>query len=307
MLVQTRHLGKRFMRGREPFWALRDAHITLPKGKVIGLLGPNGAGKTTLIRLLTRIWTPDTGEIFFLGQPLEKVPFHRIGYMPEERGLYPKIPVEEQLVYLLQFRGLSTRQARAEVQSWLNRLEAPFAHLKPRQLSKGMQQKIQFVLAVAGNPDLLILDEPFSGLDPINTELLETILTQLRAEGKTILLSTHRLEQADTLCEYVVLINKGQIVLQGDVENLRREAPTVRYEVEVQSPVASLTWPSQVKVNPKSAHIAEVVLSASFSPKDLLQALLPQTEVIAFAPKWPTLREIFLHQVKETPPTLPTT
>ena len=201
-------------------------HVTLdiPEGKIFGLLGPNGAGKTTLIRIINRIAIPNSGEVFFQGRPITQRDVEKIGYMPEERGLYRKMKVGDQAMYLAQLKGMSASSAVKELKEWFVRFGIQgWWNKKVEELSKGMAQKLQFITTVVHKPKLLILDEPFSGFDPVNAELIRTEILRLRDEGATIILSTHNMESVEELCDNIALINKARLVITGGVEDIRRQ------------------------------------------------------------------------------------
>ncbi len=280
--------------------ALEGATFEVPQGVIGGLLGPNGSGKTTFMRLLMGILPPEEGEIFFRGQPIHQLNRQEIGYMPEERGLYPKASIHEQLLYLLRLKGLSTREAMQEIQTWGERLGIlGYIHRPAKTLSKGMQQKAQLTLALAGNPGFLLLDEPFSGLDPINAEEVEHLLRSLKGPDRLILLSTHRLEQVDQLCDYIILIHRGRILLAGYTADLKRRYWDQRYYIETEAPLQTLTWPEGSSQKVLSPHAAEITLSPNHTSQQLLQALLTQTAIRTFYEKLPTVKEIFLKVIQE--------
>ena len=204
--------------------ALDHVSIDIPEGKIFGLLGPNGAGKTTLIRIINRITIPNAGEVLFRGVPITQRDVEKIGYMPEERGLYRKMKVGDQAMYLAQFKGMSAREARAALKEWFIRFGIQdWWDKKVEELSKGMAQKLQFITTVVHKPSLLILDEPFSGFDPVNADLIRKEILRLRDEGATIVLSTHNMESVEELCDEIALINKSRLVITGGVEHIRRE------------------------------------------------------------------------------------
>ncbi len=204
--------------------ALDHVSIDIPEGKIFGLLGPNGAGKTTLIRIINRITIPNAGEVLFRGVPITQRDVEKIGYMPEERGLYRKMKVGDQAMYLAQLKGMSAREARAALKEWFIRFGIQdWWDKKVEELSKGMAQKLQFITTVVHKPSLLILDEPFSGFDPVNTDLIRKEILRLRDEGATIVLSTHNMESVEELCDEIALINKSRLVITGGVEHIRRE------------------------------------------------------------------------------------
>jgi ABC-2 type transport system ATP-binding protein len=204
--------------------ALDHVSLDIPQGKIFGLLGPNGAGKTTLIRIINRITIPNSGEIIFNGRPITQRDVEKIGYMPEERGLYRKMAVGEQAMYLAQLKGMSARDAQRELKVWFERFGIQnWWKKKVEELSKGMAQKLQFITTVVHKPSLMILDEPFSGFDPVNAEIIRKEILRLRDEGATIVLSTHNMESVEELCDEIALINKSHLVITGGVEQIRRE------------------------------------------------------------------------------------
>lgn len=279
--------------------ALIGVSAQLPVGKIIGLLGPNGSGKTTLLRILTGILQPDQGKLFYQGKPISLEAQRRFGYMPEERGLYPKMTAYEQLLYFLQLRGFSRTEAQRQVDYWAGRLDMPWLRRPARTLSKGMQQKVQLTLALAGSPPLLLLDEPFSGLDPIAAHEVEAVLKEKVHEGTTILLSTHRLEQVDQLCDYVLLIHKGRVRLAGFTTDLRHHFWRHEYEVETQPPLPSFSLPQGVEMVSGANGRFLLQVPATLSSHELLSLLINQGEVHFFAKRFPTIREIFLQKVGE--------
>ena len=201
-----------------------NVSFTVPKGKVFGLLGPNGAGKTTMIRMITNILIPDEGNITLFGEKVNQSVMNRIGYLPEERGLYKKLKVIEQIAYFAQLKGLSKSDAIENGKQWLAKLGAiGWENKKIEELSKGMQQKIQFITTILHNPEFVILDEPFSGFDPVNTELLKNIIIDMKNQGKTIILSTHVMSQVEELCDDICMINKGKVVLEGSVTDIKAD------------------------------------------------------------------------------------
>ena len=218
-LIQCNHICKSF----GPKVALDDVTVSMQKGKIFGLLGPNGAGKTTLIRIINRIAIPQSGEVLFDGRPITQEDVEKIGYMPEERGLYRKMKVGDQALYLARLKGMSEREALTELKKWFVRFGIEdWWRKKVEELSKGMAQKVQFITTVVHKPSLLILDEPFSGFDPVNAEIIRQEILRLRDEGATIVLSTHNMESVEELCDDIALIDKAHVVLQGGVEDIRR-------------------------------------------------------------------------------------
>lgn len=213
--------------------ALDDVSIHVEQGKVFGLLGPNGAGKTTLIRIINRITFPDAGEVIFNGHPLCADDVRNIGYLPEERGLYKKMNVGEQALYLARLKGMSSSDARTELKKWFEKFDImPWWHKKLEELSKGMQQKVQFICTVVHRPQLMIFDEPFSGFDPVNAELLKQEILQLSNEGHTIIYSTHNMASVEDVCDHIALINKSRVVLSGSVTDVKRQFADGTYEIK---------------------------------------------------------------------------
>lgn len=296
-LVSIKALRKKF----EHHEALKGIDLDIPKASIFGLLGPNGAGKTTLIRNLTQIYVPDSGTILFDGEQLQPKHIARIGYMPEERGLYKKMKIGEQLVYLAQLKGIEKADAKAKVFRWLQHFDIEdWSNKKVEDLSKGMQQKIQFISTILHEPDLLILDEPFSGLDPINANLIKDEILALKAKGTTIIFSTHRMESVEEMCEEIALINNGDIILHGDVKAIRRQYKKNLFEVIL---AENMVWPSTVNdIFPAKAigdNKYQVYLQADKKPSDLLNALISVgVEVVGLQEVLPTVNEIFIQKVQ---------
>jgi ABC-2 type transport system ATP-binding protein len=296
-LVSIRGLKKRF----DNHEALKGIDLDITRGSIFGLLGPNGAGKTTLIRNLTQIYLPDSGSITFDGQPLAPRHIGRIGYMPEERGLYKKMKIGEQLIYLAQLRGLSASVVKEKVAYWLRHFDIEdWFNKKVEDLSKGMQQKVQFISTILHEPDLLILDEPFSGLDPINANLIKDEILALKGRGTTIIFSTHRMESVEEMCEEIALINNGQIILQGEVAAVRQQYKKNLFEVTL---AQGFDWPAvlndQFPAAASGERTYQIYLSPNHKPSDLLRALVNiGTEVVALQEILPTVNEIFIQQVK---------
>lgn len=286
--------------------AAKNVTLAIPEASVYGLLGPNGAGKTTLIRMLNRITMPDSGSILFKGKPLQEEHQSHIGYMPEERGLYKKMMVQEQVNYLLQLKGMSAKDARKASDYWLDRLElGAWKKRKTEELSKGMQQKAQFATTVAHNPTLLILDEPFSGLDPINAQLIEEIITELRQKGTTVLFSTHRMEQVEEFCDRIALINNAEIVLEDNVRAARRKYRKNIYIVETDNDLTAVSLPAGVTVLETQPHKLKLQLGTGMSSKDLIAYLNERVELSRFELYLPGLREIFIEVVESSNQTQP--
>lgn len=283
--------------------ALNDVNISVPQGCVYGLLGPNGAGKTTLIRIINRITAPDRGEVLFDEHLFSASDVFRIGYLPEERGLYKKMKVEEQVLFLAQLRRLSRSEARRRIDYWFDKLNVnSWRNKKIEELSKGMQQKIQFITTVIHNPDLLILDEPFSGFDPINTELLKNEILELNKQGKTIILSTHNMESVEELCDEISLINNSKVVLDGCVDDIREQYKEHLFKLEIKGD-SFLLDSEQLKVitQKNKEESVEVVIHKpkEFSNSEFLGRVVKQYEIISFEEKLPSMNEIFIKAVSE--------
>jgi len=280
--------------------------LAVPEGSIFGLLGPNGAGKTSLIRIITQITGADSGEILFRGERLNPNHIGQIGYLPEERGLYKKMKVGEQLLYLAQLRGLSRADAVQRIKGWLDRLELKaWAQKNVEDLSKGMQQKVQFVATVLHQPSLIILDEPFSGFDPINANLIKDEILRLRDEGATIIFSTHRMESVEELCDNIALINRAHKVLDGPVSQIKAQFKTNTYEVEGQGRLLLVHPDFEVleqKARENDHFFARIRLHAGTRPNDLLRVLIGQVQVQAFRERIPSINEIFIQRVRETMP-----
>ena len=279
--------------------AVDKVSFEVPKGAIFGLLGPNGAGKTSLIRIITTITRADEGQVFFEGEPLNVAHPMKIGYMPEERGLYKKMKVGEHLLYLARLKGLSKLMAREKIGMWLEKFEiTDWWNKKVEELSKGMQQKIQFISTVVHEPSLLILDEPFSGLDPLNTNLIKDEIHRLKQLGTTILFSTHRMEQVEEICENIVLINKGKNVLQGKVNEIKESFKQNLYEVQLlDPPPANLGEYANIVLAREG--LLRLKLSNGSDSNDLLRFLINKgVRIRAFREVLPSLNEIFIRQVE---------
>jgi ABC-2 type transport system ATP-binding protein len=282
--------------------AVDGVSLKVPKGKIYGLLGPNGAGKTSIIRMITGITAPDDGQIYFDGEPLERRHTHETGYMPEERGLYPKMKVKEQIIYLLSLKGLSTKEASQAAITWLERLGLKeWGNRKTTDLSKGMQQKVQFISTVAHKPKLLILDEPFSGLDPVNANLIEQEIFRMKEEGTTIIFSTHRMEQVEELCDHIALMNKGQLILEDDIQAVRKQFQKNEYRVEYKGDRSFWSSFTGAEVDELTDKFAMLKANETISGKDIMQSLISSPlEIISFQLHLPRLREIFIEAVEKS-------
>lgn len=299
MMLQVQGVSKSYATLK----ALDDVSLSLPEGEIYGLLGPNGAGKTTLIRLINRITMPDEGEILLNGNALSPRDVEYIGYLPEERGLYKKMKVKEQILYFGQLKGLSRNDARLRTTEWLERFEASYlADKKVEELSKGMQQKIQIICTILHNPKLLIFDEPFSGFDPVNAQLLKREILRLRDQGSTFLLSTHNMNSVEELCNEITLINRSRVVLQGSVSEIRRqhrsdilsltvtEEPTQLLDLGVEVIERNRTTEGYLQLRmhkPKKMTNSEL----------LLEIASGGSELYAFHEELPSMEEIFVKTV----------
>ncbi|HPE33501.1 MAG TPA: ATP-binding cassette domain-containing protein [Bacteroidales bacterium] len=286
--------------------ALHQVSIAVPKGSIFGLLGPNGAGKTTLIRIVNRITAPDEGEILLNGKAISQEDVLRIGYLPEERGLYKKMKVGEQALYLAQLKGLSKAEAIIRLKFWFKKFEIDgWWNKKVEELSKGMQQKIQFVVTVVHQPDLLIFDEPFSGFDPINVNLLKDEILRIREQGATIIFSTHNMASVEELCDHIALINQSEKILDGRVDEIKQTYKKNLFEL-----IYSNTGRSISSILPAKYHLiseesqngfakAKIQIPAGDSPNELLRLAISEVEVHGMAELLPTMNDIFISKVSE--------
>lgn len=281
--------------------AVNNISLDIPKGVVFGMLGPNGAGKTSLIRIITTITAPDEGVVYLDGQKLNDRSPEKIGYMPEERGLYKKMKVGEQLLYLAQLKGMTQQQAVQAIDHWLTKFDIrDWWPKKVEDLSKGMQQKIQFIATILHRPQLLILDEPFTGLDPINTNLIKAEIRELNASGISIIFSTHRMEQVEEICDHIVLINKGRNVLCGEVGAIKKEYKQNLFLLETeQEPPAELL--EKFPLTNREKNTLTFQLNDEHQSNDLLKAFLQKNaRIVRFEEILPTFNEIFIRRVAET-------
>jgi ABC-2 type transport system ATP-binding protein len=295
-ILELRHLSKRY----GEHLAVDDLSMVVPQGAVYGLLGPNGAGKTTTIRMIMRIIAPDAGEVLLDGRPVDDDRRRLIGYLPEERGLYRKMKVLEHLVYLGTIRGVSPGESRKRASAWLERLElASWSAHKVEDLSKGMQQKVQLIGTLLHRPRLLILDEPFSGLDPINTRALKDLLLQMAADGVTVVLSTHVLPQVDELCTHICLINRARAILAGTLDEIRAAHGGNVWRVHTElAPEAAAGLPGVAAVKRFGEELL-VELDAGAGPRDLLRELAQRGNLDSFTRFVPDLENIFIRAVEE--------
>jgi len=289
------------------YTALNNVSISVPSGSIFGLLGPNGAGKTTLIRIINQITMPDSGRVFFDGQPLRLDHVNVIGYLPEERGLYKSMKVGEQALYLAQLKGLSKQQAKEQLKYWFDRMEiSHWWNKKIEELSKGMAQKVQFIVTVLHRPKLLIFDEPFSGFDPVNANLIKNEILKLKEDGATVIFSTHRMESVEELCDNIALINHANKVLDGKITDIKRQYKSNTFEVGLLS-----DNPEDLKKELKEKFAIEktdfksledelklnIQLPGNVSPNDLLSFLITKAQVNHFVEVIPSINEIFIQTV----------
>ena len=270
---------------------------------LFGLLGPNGAGKTTLIRIITRITAPDSGEVLLEGHPSRAEDVYRIGYLPEERGLYKKMKVGEQAMYLAQLRGMSKQDAHRELMIWFKRFDImSWYNRKVEELSKGMQQKVQFISTVIHNPDLLIFDEPFSGFDPVNADIVKNEMLRLKEEGKTIILSTHNMESVEALCDNIALIHKSEVVLQGRVFDIRKEHRPGIFRFRLYGNGFDFEHPSFTLLSKEPYHEfidLRIRKTDSISSNELAKLIFDRYEVVSYDEELPTMNDVFIQTVTQ--------
>lgn len=286
--------------------ALNDVSISVEEGQVFGLLGPNGAGKTTLIRIINQITAPDQGELFFKGRPMKQNDIHEIGYLPEERGLYKKMKVGEQALYFAMLKGMPRKQALRNLKEWFEKFEIQaWWNKKVEELSKGMQQKVQFIATVVHQPKLLIFDEPFSGFDPINTNLLKQEILNFRNKGATIIFSTHNMASVEEVCDHIALINNSQKIVDGQIDELKQKYKSNIFEIEYKGSQEGLD-----KIIANDFRIIEHANEGELKSlkiqhlngktnNELLQMLMQQIEIISFKEIIPSMNEVFINVVEQ--------
>ena len=283
------------------FHAITDLSMTVKEGSIFGFLGANGAGKTTTMRMILDILRPDTGHISWNNKNVSEIPRHYLGYLPEERGLYPKMKVEDQLLFLAQLNGLSKQAAKTELNEWLERFQINANRTKKiEELSKGNQQKVQFLATVLHDPQILVMDEPFSGLDPVNANVLKDAFLEMHRRGKTIIFSTHQLEQVEELCQDVVIINKGQSIVQGSVQEIKRQhgRNVIRLKLDDDPEARWLDTLQGVRVNKRRQDYIEMRMEADFNPNRVVEAALQHNAQISlFELVEPSLTDIFIEAV----------
>lgn len=286
--------------------ALTNVSISVNEQSIFGLLGPNGAGKTTLIRIINQITAPDSGEIFLEGRKMTRADIGQIGYLPEERGLYKKMKIGDQAIYLAQLKGMSRSDAIKNLKVWFEKFEImTWWNKNIEELSKGMQQKVQFITTVVHKPRLLIFDEPFSGFDPINSNLLKKEILQLRDDGATIIFSTHNMESVEELCDHIALINKSVKIVDGQTDEIREAYKSNIFEVKYKGDFDKVTraLTNQIKVLNHIEKGRENQITVQHingkSNNDLIQALIPVVEILSFEEKIPSMNDVFIKAVEE--------
>src|SRR5258708_3185258 len=303
MGLLVEHIDKSFAQ----FHVIKDLSMDVKEGSIFGFLGANGAGKTTTMRMILDIIRPDSGHITWNGQDVRKVPRRNWGYLTEERGLYPKVGVEEQLLFLARLNGLSKADAKSQLDEWLERFQiTEYRKKKVEHLSKGNQQKVQFLATILHDPTILVMDEPFSGLDPVNANVLKEAFLEMHRRGKTIIFSTHQLEQVEELCQDIVIINKGQTIVQGSVREVKRQhgRNVVRLKLDNDAEARWLDTLEGVQVTKRRQDYIEMQIQANLNPNFIVEAALEHGGTISrFELAEPSLTDIFIEQVGLT--TLP--
>lgn len=299
-MLRVKNIVKQYATHR----ALNDVSLEVEKGKIFGLLGPNGAGKTSLIRIITQITAPDSGEVLFNGQRLNVNHINQIGYLPEERGLYKKMEIGEQVMYLARLKGLSTQEATKRLRYWFEKLEMQsWWNKKVEDLSKGMQQKVQFVATVLHNPELIILDEPFSGFDPVNADIIKNEILELNKQGTTFIFSTHRMESVEELCDNIALIHKSKKILDGAVSDIkstyRNNTYWLEYEGTYDLAHAAHLFEVLDTKQEQGRTIIKVQLRPGQTANQVLLALLPHVSINRLDEVIPTMNDIFIEKVKK--------
>jgi ABC-2 type transport system ATP-binding protein len=299
MIIEIENLNKRY----QNHIALKGISLSIKKGSIFGLLGPNGAGKTSLIRILTHITEADSGKILFKGEPLNEKHIYKMGYLPEERGLYKKMTVKDQLLYFAEIKGLSNKEAKEKLKYWVDKFEIKeWLGKKVEELSKGMQQKVQFIATVLHEPELIILDEPFSGFDPINAQILVDEILSLKEKGSTIIFSTHRMDSVELLCDHIALINKSEKVLDGEVHAIQQQYKKNQFEVKYQgNPLISDEFLLVSKSTSKDlTHTCIIELKQAMTNNNLIEHLISkQISLISFTENLPSMEEIFIMAVQQ--------
>ncbi|MCZ4223579.1 ABC transporter ATP-binding protein [Pedobacter rhodius] len=297
-MLSVRNIVKQYAGHR----ALDDVSLEVEQGKIFGLLGPNGAGKTSLIRIITQITAPDSGEVIFNGQKLNSNHINQIGYLPEERGLYKKMEIGEQVLYLAKLKGLSTAEATKRIKYWFDKLNiGSWWNKKVEDLSKGMQQKVQFLATIIHNPELIILDEPFSGFDPVNADLIKNEILELNAKGTTFIFSTHRMESVEELCDNIALIDKSKKILDGAVVDIKASYRNNTYRIEFNGDDNfdnSNLFDVLEKSDVKDGKCIKFKLKGNYTANDALAYMISKVNINHFAEVIPSMNDIFIEHVK---------
>lgn len=298
-ILEVQHLKKYYATQK----AVDDISFSIPSGSIFGLLGPNGAGKTTLLRMITGIFYPDSGNILFDGRPYHpENDLVHIGYMPEERGLYKKMKIGDQALYLARLKGLGKQEATEKVRYWFHKLDMDsWYNKKTQDLSKGMGQKLQFVTTILHNPKLIILDEPFSGLDPVNANLIKDEIYHLARAGSTVIFSTHRMEQVEEICDRIILVNQGKKILDGTVTQVKQDFKENLFHLEINGPLRPASHPSFEVMQPKERSLI-LRIQPGYTSNDILSYFIGRGDVIvSFQEMLPSLNDIFIKLVEGTP------
>jgi ABC-2 type transport system ATP-binding protein len=301
-IFRTENIVKRFSN----HVALDKVSVSVPQGSIYGLLGPNGAGKTTLLRIINQITAPDEGEIFFKGHKFTSHDVFNIGYLPEERGLYKKMKVGEQAVYLVQLKGLNKKEAIRRLKFWFEKFEIiSWWNRKVEELSKGMQQKLQFIITILHKPELLIFDEPFSGFDPINADMLKNEILALKKEGSTIIFSTHDMGSVEQLCDHITLIDNGHKLIEGDITDIRMQYRSNIFQVGFSGDPVKIKQALNGRyellgiITDEGNQIARIQTLKTSTDNDLLSALIREVQVLSFNEELPGMHDIFINVVRE--------
>lgn len=278
------------------YTALNNVNLSIPKGSIYGLLGPNGAGKTTLMRIINQITAPDSGSVIFDGERLEEKHVSLIGYLPEERGLYKKMKVGEQALYLAQLKGMTYDEALSKLRYWFKKFNIiEWWPKKVEELSKGMAQKIQFIVTILHEPKLLIFDEPFSGFDPINASIIREEIVNLRDKGTTIIFSTHRMESVEEICDHFALINNSETILEGSIQNIKKQFDNKQFEVTIKED--TLLESQEYSIIKKVNNVHYLTIKDNFNQKDVIKSINEKHEIILLKKHTPSIEEIFIKAI----------
>lgn len=302
-MLDIRNISKQYGQ----YYALNDVSLHIPRGSIFGLLGPNGAGKTSLIRIINQITAPDSGIVYFGGEPLRSNHIEKIGYLPEERGLYKKMKIGEQMLYLAQLKGLKKQDALQRIKAWFIKLQIEsWWDKKIEDLSKGMQQKVQFIATVIHEPELIILDEPFSGFDPVNAQIIQEEILELNKKGATIIYSTHRMESVEALCDHIALLNKSKKILEGSVSEIKNAYKSQSYNIklaQVANPSSPTLTSSKFDISSSisitDGHELIIKLKEDSTLNQALLEIIPQAEITHVSEIIPSMHDIFIEKVTQ--------